>query len=371
MRSVLKLALLGALVLVPTARGLTDDDRLRCKAGKLGPYLDFEFRFVSGHFFTLPVRQFWARTVQLRVTVDVEPIGGTPGEAKTVVQHLGSEQTVPPGVRGEFNFPTAISVGVGKYRSSWRIQDISGRSCSGTRTFTAKRSGRSKHVDISLRPGEIVDTGTYLFRGEDRIPRPHLAEPRRLKVFLSLDVLGRRGRVVRPKVFHLLPQMAALRQLARSPSFNQFSVVAFSFEDRRVVFRHDYQPTVNFAPLSRVTGQLRPGQVDYRDLIKGSELNFFDRMVREEMDGPPRPHGVVFLGQDLYFGKALSRRTVGELRNTGATVAFFDASRFTWTGPMGRLVRAMDGKEYRLHIPTDLARAMSSFESRARAAIPQ
>ena len=371
MVSVLKLAFLCCLALTPVAHGLTDSPTIRCSAKSLGPFLDFEFRFVAGHWFTMPVRQFWEQSVQVRVTLDLEPIDGTPGEPKRVVQHLGSERVVPKGIKGDFNFPGAVTVGLGKYRSSWTIQDINGRKCSGSHTFTAKLPNRARGVDVSLGPGEIVDTNMYIYRSEKSVPRPHLSQVRKLKVFLSLDVLGRRGRVVRPRTFHLMPQVAALRQLSRSPSFNEFSLVAFSFEDQRVLARQEYGPTFDFRPLSKITQQLRPEQVDFRDLMKGSEMKFFERLVEQEIEGPDPPHGVVFLGQDMHFGKRLPRSVLDRLRHIGATVAFFDASRYAWAGLMGSLVRALGGREYRMKAPSDLARAISSFESQARASIPQ
>ena len=335
------------------------------------PMLDFEFRFVAGHWFSLPVKQFWGEPADIIVFMKVEPINGTPGEPKRISHRLRTGQIVPEGTRGDLNFPSAVSVGLGEYRTAWVIRDSKGRSCGGVSKFKAKLSSRERNVDLTLAPGEIVDTAMYLFRREEAIDRPHLRSDRRLKIFVSLDILGRRGRVTRPRMFHLLPHIAALRQLSRSPNFNQFSVVVFSFEDQRVIARQDYAPGVDFAPFSRVIQQLRPDQVDYRDLLRGSEMAFFAEMLGRELQGSQRPDGVVFLGHDLQFGKQLPRELRDSYRGLGATAAFFDGSRYAWTGAMGNLVKAMDGKEYRLRRPSDLARAISAFEQRVQGARPQ
>lgn len=372
MRTVLRLLICGAMALAGLAHGQSPrTDALRCKSEALRPTLDFEFRFVAGHWFSLPVKQFWEREVDLRVIMEVEPINGTPGQMKRVAHRLQATQTVPPGVSGEFNFPSAVSLGIGEYRSSWRIRDSNGRSCQGVRVLKAKLSRKERSVEVTLEPGEIVDTAMYMFRNEEAIERPHLRSAHRLKIFISLDVLGRRGRVARTRLVHILPHIAALRQLGRSQSFNQFSVVVFSFEDQRVVARQDYQPTINFSPLTRMIQQLRPDAVDYRDLMRGSEMEFFGEMLAEELRLSEIPDGVVFIGHEMNFGRRLPTNVLAAYRNLGIPVAFFDGSRFAWNGAMGNLVRAMDGREFALRKPSDLAKAISAFESRVQALRPQ
>jgi len=372
MRAFLRLLVCVVVALAGIAHGQSPrDDALKCRSATLQPGLDFDFRFVAGHWFSLPVKQFWEREVDLRVVMEVEPINGTPGEMKRVAHRLQATQPVPQGVSGEFNFPSAVSLGVGEYRSSWRIRDSDGRSCQGVKVLKAKLSRKERGIDVTLGPGEIVDTAMYMFRNEEAIERPHLRSPHRLKIFISLDVLGRRGRVARTRLVHILPHIAALRQLGRSQSFNQFSVVVFSFEDQRVVARQDYQPTIDFSPLTKMIQQLRPDAVDYRDLMRGSEMQFFQEMLVEELRLSEIPDGVVFIGHEMNFGKRLPSNILAGYRDLGIPVAFFDGSRFAWNGAMGKFVRAMDGREFALRRPSDLAKAISGFEARVQALRPQ
>lgn len=372
MQAFLKLLVCVVAALAGIAHGQSpQNDALRCRSATLRPGLDFDFRFVAGHWFSLPVKQFWEREVDLRVVMQVEPINGTPGEMKRVAHRLQATQPVPLGVSGEFNFPSAVSLGIGEYRSSWRISDRDGRSCQGTRVLKAKLSRKERGIDVTLKPGEIVDTAMHMFRNEEAIERPHLRSARRLKIFISLDVLGRRGRVARTRLVHILPHIAALRQLGRSQSFNQFSVVVFSFEDQRIVARQDYRPTIDFSPLTKMIQQLRPDAVDYRDLMRGSEMAFFGEMLAEELRLSEIPDGVVFIGHEMNFGKRLPSDVLAGYRELGIPVAFFDGSRFAWTGAMGKFVRAMDGREFALRRPSDLAKAISGFESRVQALRPQ
>ena len=106
MRAFLRLLVCVVVALAGIAHGQSPrDDALKCRSATLQPRLDFDFRFVAGHWFSLPVKQFWEREVDLRVVMEVEPINGTPGEMKRVAHRLQATQPVPQGVSGEFNFP--------------------------------------------------------------------------------------------------------------------------------------------------------------------------------------------------------------------------------------------------------------------------
>lgn len=371
MRSIVKL-LACFVLLAGVARAATEaDDRLKCSSSKIGPVLDFEFRFVAGIWFSLPAKQFWGDRFDLDVRMIVAPVNGTPGEPKLIEQDLRAPQEVPEGSRGEVGFSGAVSVGAGEYRMAWRIRDGRGRTCVGSRMFKAFLGRGERAVRPTLKPGEIVDASTYLFRPHQRLDRPHLQSSRRMKVFISMDVVGRRGRLVRTRPFHVMPHFAALRRLANSPSFNEFSVVAFSFEDQKVLVQQDYRETVDFGSMRGVLRELRPQTVDFSELARGSEMQFFEKLVARELLGTVPPEAVVFLGQDVHFGRRLPDRVLDPLRRTGAIVYFLDASRFAWRGAIGNLVRAMGGKEYPLRKPSDLARAVASFEERVLRARPQ
>ncbi len=372
MRSLVKLlacVLFATAVAWPASQGAAET--LRCKDEKVGPFLDFEYRFVLGSLFSLPVRQFWGTQVELDVDILVEPVNGTPGDAARVADRFRARRPVPEGTKGEVYFSSAVSTGAGQYRASWRIADTEGRWCEGSRLFKAALTRRDRSVEVTLPPGEIVDAGVYLFQPERKLPRPHLRSPRRMKVFVSMDVMGRRGRIVRTRLGHVMPLFSALRQLVRSPSFNEFSLVVFSFEDQEVLFRHDYRDTLDFEGLSGVLKRLKPSTVDLQDLMRGSEVRFFESMVTMELLHAEQPEAVVFLGREMQFGKRISDLTLERVRQLGASFAFLDASRFAWRGVIGSLVRAMSGREHVLRRPADVAKAMEAFERRVLGARPE
>lgn len=364
--------LVGSLLLAAVGvQAEQPDSGLKCRASRVGPFLDFEYRFSAGLWFRLPVKQFWGVPVQLKMEVEVTPVRGTPGEPFVFDDQVQGQKPVPEGARGELYFSYGFSVGPGEYEVAWRLRDGKGRTCADSGRFKASLSRREKAVEVTLGPGEIVDAGMYLFRPEKPIARPQIHAPRRLKVLMSLDVMGRRGRIVRPRLLHILPLLAALRQLGRSPSFNRFSVVVFSFEDQEVLFRHDYREVIDFASMHDMIDRLKPETVDVSHLRMGSEMSFFDELLSSELLQSDRPDAVVFVGREMNFGKRIPPATLERTRNLGAAFAFLDASRYAWRGAMGNVVRAMGGREYVLRRPGDLARALGDFEDQVMLMTPQ
>ena len=361
--------LLAALVLVVGGSAQAANEppgKLKCDADKFGPMLDFEFRFVTGAWFNLPVKQFVGTQFTLDLDVIVEPVNDTPGDPVILNDAMQSPGVVPEGLKGSFRFGGAFSTGLGQYLMRWRVVDNLGRKCLGERRFKVALSRGERTVEVTLEPGKIEDATTYLLRPEFPDDRPHLRSPERLKIFLSLDVLGRRRLPVRPGLANLLPHFSALRQLVRSQEFNEFSVVAFSFEDQTVVSRQDYGATIDFPGLGNVIDELDPATVDVRDLYYGSELQFFESMLLEELAGSETPAGVVFVGHEMKFGKEVRRRVLDRMRQLGIPFAFLDVSYLAWRGIMGNFIRAMDGREYKLRKPSDLAKAVTAFEAQAR-----
>ena len=371
MRSTVKL--LACFVLMAGVAGAKAErePRLDCSTGKIGPVLDYEFRFIAGLWYSLPAKQFWGERFRLEIGIRVTPINGTPGEPKVIRNQLAARQEVPEGTRGRFDFSAVVSLGPGDYQYYWRISDGRGRACEGSRVVKASLGRDQRNIEVTLAPGEILDTAMHLLRPQRPVERPHLQSSRRMKIFISMDVLGRRGRLVRTRPHHVLPHFAALRKLANSPNFNEFSVVAFSFEDQKVLAQQDYQETVDFPSMRGVLTDLRPQTVDISELGKGSEMQFFESLLAEELLRTGPPEAVVFLGQDVHFGRKLQTPILASLRKTGALVSFLDASRYSWRGAIGNVVRAMGGKEYPMRRPTDLAKAMSSFEQRVLRTRPQ
>ncbi len=335
---------------------------LKCSSENFGPFLDFEFRFFAGGQVGVPIKHYRGRMPSFELLLTVTPIDGTPGEPAELLDQFAVTQQIPDGAKGEMVVSPSFSVGEGRYSVEWKLEDDSGQSCSGSWKFKANLSKGQRVVDLALNPGQIVESGVYLFRPEAPIARPHLTSPKKVKIFVSMDIRRRRGRVARPSLWRLHPHFSTVRQLARSQGLNEFSVVFFSFEDQRVLHRQDYEPRINFRPMRSIIGKLDPQTVDVNQLGNGREMDFFESLLSDELLIGDPPDAVVFVGQETHFGTQTSEFMRKRLRQTEASFAFLDTSRFAWKGAMGNVVRAVDGKEYKLRQPSDLPKALESIE---------
>lgn len=335
---------------------------LKCSAETYGPFLDFEFRFFAGLQISLPVKHYRGQKPSLEMLVTVTPVEGTPGRPARLFDRFGAKQEVPGDAKGLMIVNPSFSIGAGRYRVDWRLEDDSGGSCAGFWKLKAALSREQKSVNLALRPGEIIESAVSLFRPEPPVVRPRLTMLRKLKIFVSMDIRGRRGRTARPSLFRLHPHFSTVRQLARSRVFNEFSVVLFSFEDQQVVYRQDYAPAIDFRPMRFAIEKLDPQTVDIGQLGKGREMDYFESMLSVELLVGEPPDAVVFVGQETHFGRQVSEFMRGRLRQTEASFAFLDTSRLVWKGAMGNVVRAVRGKEYRLRKPSDLSKALQAIE---------
>ena len=336
---------------------------LKCGAETYGPFLDFEFRFFAGLQISLPVKHYRGQKPSLGLLVTVTPVEETPGRPVELFDRFGAKQEVPDDAKGMLIVNPSFSIGAGRYRVDWRLDDDSGGACAGSWKLKAALSRDQRSVNLTLRPGEIVESAVSLFRPEPPIARPLPAPPpRRLKIFVSMDIRRRRGQVARPSLFRLHPHFSTVRQLARSRAFNEFSVVLFSFEDQEIVYRQDYAPAIDFRPMRGAIDKLDPQTVDVAQLGKGREMDYFESMLSVELLAGEPPDAVVFVGQETHFGRQVSEFMRGRLRRTEAEFASLDTSRLAWKGAMGNVVRAVKGKEYRLRKPSDLSKALQAIE---------
>ncbi len=344
------------------ARAYEPLPELKCSAETFGPFLDFEFRFFAGLQIGLPVKHYRGQKPSFEMLVTVTPTEGTPGRPAELFDRFGATQEVPDDAKGEMIVNPSFSMGEGRYRVDWRLEDNRGQSCSGSRKLRASLSRGQKTVNLALKPGEIIESAVYLFRPEPPVARGRLTTPKRLKIFVSMDIRRRRGQVVRPSLLRLHPHFSTVRQLARSRVFNEFSVVLFSFEDQQILHRQDYAPAIDFRPMRSTLAKLNPQTVDIDQLGRGREMDYFESMLSVELLVGEPPDAVVFVGQETHFGQQVSEFMRERLRRTEAAFAFLDTSRLAWKGAMGNVVRAVKGKEYRLRQPSDLSKALASIE---------
>ena len=377
-----KLLAFLALAIGAIAHAAPDtDDELICRSKIFRPKLDYEYRFSTDSEFILPFKQFCDAPVGMDAEIRFEPVDGSSGEPIVLADRVTWSLTQEDCRKGELFLPLRVWTGIGQYRATWEFHDALGRSCQGSDEFTVALAPRDREIAVALPPGMVVDTHIDLFRSEPTIQRSLSASHRRLKVFINLDVKTsptafeaarkgfsnwKRASTIRTRAMHLRPHLAALRRLAHSESFNEFSIVVFSFEEQVVLARQDYEDAVDFSLLGKFIDDLSPYTVQLSQLVAGSEMSFFGSLLATELLGATSPDAVIFIGhdiEDVLYGDRISERVRDRLGDLRTVFGFVNTGRLSpWRGTMGSLVRALGGRTNNLRNPSDVLKVVKSFE---------
>ena len=330
---------------------------IRCKARAFRPFLGFQFRFLSGYFVEIPVRDLAGPPNEFLISVTVRPISVEGREAVS----FGQEFRTPavPDRRGTVEMSGSLALGEGKYDVQWQLRDGFGRYCSKSWTIEAKLSKKDRGVPLVLGPGEVAPSVVFLFRGEKSVRGGPAEKKLRIKLLVSMDV--RRRRQVTIRLWQYSRLVAILRSLSRNPSLVEFSLVAFSLEDQQILYQQDYSDSIDFPALGEGLGGLTPATVTFEELGKTKEQEFLGNLLSEEVGGDKEADAYVFVGSDIRIGKKIPKETLAPLTNPGAPVFYLNSTRHPWRGMLGNAVKALKGTEYKIRQPREVSNAVEKM----------
>jgi hypothetical protein len=329
--------------------------------------LDFEFRFFAPFWVDIPFRRLHGGGRRLRMTARIDPLSVEGAEAVEIVDQFVLGKGVPEGLRGELELSGAFALGEGRYRIDWKLEDEAGRACRLNWQLEAKRSRQYRDVNLAVKPGEVAPVHVYLFR-----PEPEAAGGSaglRVKLLMNLDIPTRRR--ARVPLWRYAPMISGLRVMSRHPALGEFSVVAFSLEEQEVLFRQEFSRRIRFPDLGDAIESLTPATVDWNDLRQGSDLEFLDDLLAGELQDTGRVDAIIFVGADDRFGKRISPATLEQMRAARIPVFHFNSTVFLWRGAIGNAVKSLDGREYKVRQPHELAKAVESLVAEILARRPK
>ena len=331
--------------------------QIRCRARAFRPFLGFQFSFLSGYFIEVPVRDLVGPPNELLVTVTVRPISVEGREAVSFDREFQT-RAIPP-QRGSVELSGSLALGEGKYDIQWQLRDRFGRFCSASWTVEAKLSKKDRGMPMALGPGEVAPSVVFLFRDEMSV-RGGLADKKlRIKLLVSMDV--RRRRQVTIRLWQYSRLIAILRSLSRNPSLVEFSVIAFSLEDQQILYQQDYAHSINFPALGEGLGGLTPATVNFDELGKTKEQEFLASLLAEQLGDDREADAYVFVGSDMRVGKKIPRETLAPLTQPGAPVFYLNSTRHPWRGMLGNAVKTLNGTEYKIRLPREVADAVTKM----------
>lgn len=337
-------------------------DELSCKAFIRKPRLDFEFRFFTGYSVEIPIKELAGPSRSIALAVLVTPLTSE-GAEPVGFSSQAITGDIPADIRGKIEINGSFVVGEGRYRVEWGLRDAGGKSCRLVWEIEAKLRRKDRDVRMSMAPSEVGDSRIYLFRPERAHVDRSLGRPLRVKVFLNFDPWRRRRRAS-VRLFEFAPRIAALRALSRHPRVGELSLVAFSFEEQRILHRHGLQDHFNYAPLRDALEKLTPALVSIDQLGKYKQRDFFTDMLLDELPSEQPVDAYIFIGPDAEFGRKAPPERLAEIGRLDSPVFAMVSSRAPWKGLIGNAVKAFEGKSFRFIGPRDLAEALEDILER-------
>ena len=343
----------------PADSGVREPDNIDCKAYIGRPALDFEFRFFAPYSVALPVRQLAGPARRLGLTVRVTPLSMEDAEPVSFSADIELNE-IPDTVRGNIEHNASFVVGPGRYGVEWELRDTLGNNCLLRWEIEAKPRRSERDVRFSMAPGEVGDSRIFLFRPEEVRFDEQAGRPLRIKVFLNFDA-WRRRRAAGVRLFEFLPRIGALRALSRHPRIGNLSMVVYSFQEQKVLHRHDLQDRFDFPELREAIDELSPALVAFEQLGKYKQRDFFTQMLLDELPGEEPVDAYIFVGPDAEYGRKPQAERLAEIGELGAPVFGLVSSRAAWKGLVGNAVKAFDGRLYRYSGPQQLSEALEKL----------
>jgi hypothetical protein len=339
------------------ARAARELPELKCGVETGKPVVDYEFRFFAPYWVNIPVGRLYGVGERFRVHVVIRPLSVEDAEPVEIDDAFELGKPVPEHARGALEYSGAFALGEGRYQVAWKIEDEAGRTCELSWKWEAKRRRQDRGVNLTVEPGEVAPARLYLFRPER--PAERHGVRLRVKLLMNLDATFR-GRA-RVQLWRYAPMISGLRVMSRHPAMSEFALVAFSLEQQEVLFRQEFSRRIRFPDLGDAIASMKPAMVDVKTLRKGSDLEFLDELLAKELNDPEPVDAIIFLGADDRFGQRVSEQTLAQVRAKGIPVFHFNTTRFLWRGAIGNAVRSLGGKEFKVRLPYELAKAVEQL----------
>lgn len=160
-----------------------------------------------------------------------------------------------------------------------------------------------------------------------------------------------------------------LRGVARQPGFGVFSIVAFSLDEQRVLYRRTPARSIDFSALRNAVKSLHPGTVDLRQLADPESGPRFlaDLLVAEFRPQQPKPDALIVISPKVMLDRTVSKATLSAAR-VECPVFYLNCNAYPrrnpWRGTIGSALRVYHALQYSITGPRDLSSALTDMGSK-------
>lgn len=330
-------------------------EQLSCSVRKLDPVLNFAFRYQAGYQVTIPLRQFPADGVRIRVFARIRS-----QEGRTF--YFSQNEWLPDGPR-EKNLQVTLTggffVGEGVYEADLLTRDSLGRACSEQWKFRLRLKGDERRTARFVPAGTLAPLEMEAWKGASE------GRPYRVSVILHVaPILPSRARVSQFDQSLLATTLSALFE---ETPFREVSVRAISLQQQSEIFSSGPLDASGFRRLLEVMDGVQTTTIGVEQLAnpKG-HVDLLADLVNEELSSESPPDAIIFIGPSSNHLDGFPRERIHAV--PGRMPEFFYlhldyyAFRFPWIGTIDRLTGGQGGEVFRIRSPEQFAKAIRRME---------
>ena len=361
---------------------------INCTVTPGKPELGFDLRFHLGYDVSVPLSELSGAenqlTILFRVTPDLhkdqpstkepaarttEPLSRSDGAGSAppsyFVQHI-HVPLIDNDAKGDADLHGGVDLGEGSYHVDWLMRDRQERVCAFFWDSDAVLQPKDKQIQVALAPG----TAEAPLREQFTEARPveRTPGPLNIKVLVNFAPQLFDAAAMRPRDTVALVTM--LRRISQEPHFGKFSVVAFSIQEQRVLYRQTSSEKIDFPALGQAVRGIKLGVVDAKQLAhKHGDVEFLTGLIKQEISGPDHPDALIFAGPKMMLDDSVPD---DQLRAFAGDVDFpvfylnynLYPLDMPWKDSVSHAVKLFRGTEYTISRPRDLWFAVTDLVSR-------
>jgi len=344
--------------------GETRND-LPCTVTPQKPQLGFDLRLHAGYDVAVPMGDLAGTDNTLTIVFRVTPTAHR--DEPVYFEQRVHVPFIDGDARGDASLSGAFNLGEGAYHVDWLMRDRAERVCASSWDTEAELQARDRDVALTIGPNDVQRDEGEQFQEEPPVKRG-AGPPLNVKVLINFAPEDALAPAMHDADISAL--ISILRSISRDPHFGRFSLVAFSMQDERVMYRQQSADRIDFPALGKALTTLKLGTVNLQQLgDKHGDTWFLSQLIRDELaDAHDHPDALVFAGPKVMLDQNVSNETLKDIGTVDFPMFYINYNsnpqQVPWRDAIGRTVRYFHGVEYTITRPRDLWYAVNEMCSR-------
>lgn len=337
---------------------------LNCRVTPDKAILGWDLKFHAGYEVELPLKELDGSGNVLGIVFRVVTKGG--GHEPV---YFTERVRIPPlrARSGDLSLAGTFNLGEGSYHVDWLMRDSVGRFCSSYWDLDVALAKEDKNILLALPAQAIQRSEGEQFQPEPPVQRDHPEPPLHVKILMNFEPQRPESAALDPQ--DVVVPISILRGLSRDLRIGRMSLVAFSLQERRILYQENFSDQIDFPSMGNALKRINMGTVDVSQLEnKNGGTEFLSSLVKRQTSADDDADGLIFIGPKMVTSCGIPEedlRQVGELQSPVFYVNYTHVPEaIVCRDAIGRIVKFFKGREYTIHAPRDLWNALSEVVAR-------